>query len=100
MGFYINKFYIEKRDLYFLIGIGLIYLARAKNYPLPYINYDVVLILSALFFLAKGFILPAHDSIVFIVFFAALFLTFFINFFQILIFIFLAFLFLRILKVI
>lgn len=100
MAFYIKDIYIEKRDIYYLLGLGLIILARHKNYPIPYLNYDALLILTTLFFLAKGLILPAHDTVVFLVFFLALILTLFIPFFQIILFLFLEFLFLRLLKVI
>jgi hypothetical protein len=100
VGFYIGKAYIEKRDIYTLLALGIIGLARYKRYPISYINYDEVLSLVVIFLLAKGLILPSHDSVVFLVFFLALLLTLFIPFFQTLLFLFLAFLFLRLFKVI
>ena len=100
MGFYAGSFYIEKRDIYTFLGVAMVGLAKYKDYPLPYVNYDVVLVLAALFFLAKGLILPAHDSVVFLDFFLALLLSLSLSFFQVLLFLFLSFLFLRLLKVI
>ena len=101
MGFYVRNFYIEKRDVYTLLALGVLGYARYKRYPLPYVNYDAIIILAVLFLLSKGLLLPAHDSIIFIVFFAALLLTLFsVPFLQIILFVFLSFLFLRLFKVI
>ena len=100
MGVYLGKLYFEKKDLYYFLGVGLILLGRYLNYPLPYISYDALLILAVLFYLAKGLILPAYDSILVVVFVAALMLTLFLPLLQILLFVLLALLFLRLLRVI
>jgi len=100
MAFYIGKFYFDKRDLFILVAIGLLLAGWRLGYPLPYFQYQNLIILAALFLLAKGFLLTSYDSALFVTFLVAVMLTLFIPLLQVLYFLALAFIFLRILRVI
>ncbi len=98
MGYYIKEFYFEKRDLYFLVAVALLLYANYTGFPLPYFNYQSLIILVILFAVAKGFLPSSLDPILLIVFMTAAILTLFLTLFQVFIFIALAFAFLKLLK--
>jgi len=100
MGYYLGQFYIDKRDLFILLAIILLSLGYYLNFPLPYFSYQNLVLLTILFLLAKGFLLTTYDSAFFVTFLTACILTLFIPLFQVLLFLLLAFFFLRLLKVI
>ena len=100
MGYYIGSFYFDKRDLFILLAIILLLAGFRLGYPLPYFEYKNLIILSLLFLLGKGFLLTSYDSALFATFLVAALLTLFIPLLQVLYFLSLAFIFLRILKVI
>lgn len=100
MGYYIGQFYIDKRDIFLIISGVIVVYAIYFGYPIPYFNPQHLLFFLFLLFIAKGLILPTHDSVVFVVFLLALFMTLFFPLFQSLIFLVLSFLFLRLAKVI
>jgi len=100
MGYYLGKFYFDKRDLFIILVIGLLLAGFQLGYPLPYFQYQNLIVLSLLFLLGKGFLLTTYDSILFVTFLTAITLTLFVPLFQVLLFLVLAFIFLRFLKVI
>ena len=100
MSFYIGQFYFDKRDLFIVLAVGLLLAGFHFQYPLPYFQYQNLIILSLFFLLAKGFLLASYDSSLFAVFLAAIILTLFLPLLQVFYFLGLAFVFLRILKVI
>lgn len=100
MSFYIGPFYIDKRDLFIIFAVVLLLLSHHLHYPLPYFDYKNLLVLSLLFLLAKGFLLTTYDSALFATFLVALILTLFLPLLQILYFLALSFIFLRLFKVI
>lgn len=100
MGYYIGQFYIDKRDIFLLVAIGLLWFVVHAGYPIPYFKSEYVIFLTVLFLIAKGLILSTYDSATFIIFLITLGLTLYVPFFQSLIFLVFAFLFLRILKAI
>lgn len=100
MGYYVGQFYVSKRDVFLVLGILLLGLLIYLNYPIPYFDTKQLATLFILAFFAKGLLLPTHDSVVFMTFFIGVLLTLFVPFLEVILFLFLAFLFLRVLKVI
>lgn len=100
MSFYIGRFYIDKRDLFLLTAAILILAGMYWGYELAFVKSEYLLTLVVLLFLAKGIVLPTHDTWVFIAFFLAVILTLFLPFIQVLAFLLFSFILLRILKVI
>ena len=100
MGYYLGQFYFDKRDIFILLAIVLLLAGYQFGFPLPYFSYQNLLFLTLLFLLAKGFLLSTYDSALFITFFTACVLTLFLPLFQVLLFLLLAFFFLRLFKVI
>lgn len=100
MGYYLGQFYFDKRDLYIVLAIGLLLIGFHYQYPLPYFQYQNLILLSLLFLLGKGFLLTSYDSAFFTAFLIAIILTLFIPLLQVLFILTLAFIFLRILRVI
>ncbi|PIP32719.1 hypothetical protein COY59_05615 [Candidatus Gottesmanbacteria bacterium CG_4_10_14_0_8_um_filter_37_24] len=98
--FYLGRFYFSKKELFLLIaGIALIVMLKS-GYSLPYFKTDYLLALTLLTFIVKGFIPTTHDSPLLITFLTSLALTIYFPFFQIIIFYFLSFLFLKMFRVI
>lgn len=100
MGYYIGQFYLDKRDLFIILAVLLLLLGYRLNYPLPYFEYKNLIILSLLFLFGKGFLLTSYDSALFATFLTAIMMTLFFPLLQILYFLALAFIFLRLLRVI
>ena len=100
MGYYLGHFYIDKRDLFIVFAVILLFLGNYLHYPLPYFEYRNLIILAILFLFAKGFLLTAYDSVLFAVFLTAIILTLFFPLLQVLYFLSLSFIFLRLFKVI
>lgn len=100
MGYYLGKFYFEKKDLFLLLVIFILLGVLYSNYPIPLFDPKNLLVLTIIFLLAKGLILPTHDAAVFTTFLTALFLTLFFPLFKVLIFLVFAFLLLRLTKTI
>lgn len=100
MGYYLGKFYFEKKDFFLILAALLLWGALYFSFPLPLFNPQNLLALTILFLLAKGLILPTHDTAVFTTFLVAIFLTLFFPLFKVLIFLVSAFLLLRLTKVI
>jgi len=100
MGYYLGQFYIDKRDLFILLVVVLLLLGNYLDYPLPYFDYQNLIIITLLFLLAKGFLLTTYDSALFATFLTALILTLFFPLLQVLYFLALSFIFLRLFKVI
>lgn len=100
MGYYLGKFYFEKKDFFLILAAIFLWGAFYFSFPLPFFDPKDLLTLVILFFLAKGLILPSHDAVVFTTFLVALFLTLFFPLFKVLIFLVFSFVFLRLLRVI
>lgn len=100
MGYYLGQFYFDKRDLFLVVATVVILFALRFGYPIPYFNVQHLLFLLILFFIAKGLILPTHDSAIYVVFLIALGLTLYVPLFHALVFLLFAFIFLRLLKAI
>jgi hypothetical protein len=94
MSYSIGQFYFTKRDLFLLftaLSIGGMILT---DYSLPFFDTRQLALLVILLFIAKGILLPAKDTIVFITFFAGIMLLAFVPFSHVLLFLFFSFLFL------
>ena len=100
MGYYIGHYYFGKRDLFLLVASALLGLVIYLEYPIPVFDAHELVVLTVLALFAKGLLTSVHDSTVFLAFFAALVLTLFIPFVQVLIFLFLSFIFLHVMKII
>lgn len=100
MGYYLGKFYFEKKDFFLILAILSLLGTIHFSYPLPLFDSKNLLVLTILFLLAKGVVLPTHDTAVFTAFLVALFLTLFFPLFKVLIFLVFAFIFLRLTKVV
>ena len=100
MGYYLGKFYFDKRDLFIVLAVVLLLLGNYFHYPLPYFEYKNLIILAILFLFAKGFLLTAYDSALFATFLTATILTLFFPLLQVLYFLSLSFIFLRLFKAI
>ena len=100
MGYYLGKFYLEKKDFFLVLAVLLLWATIHFAYPLPLFDPQNLLILTIIFLIAKGLVLPTHNTVVFVTFLTALFLTLFLPIFQVIIFLVLAFIFLRLLKAI
>ncbi|MBM3208888.1 hypothetical protein FJZ40_01150 [Candidatus Shapirobacteria bacterium] len=81
------------------MAAGLLFAAIRYDFSFPLFNPYDLLVLSVLFLFAKASILPAYDPIVFITFFAGLVLTLFLPLFQVILFLALAFILLKVLRV-
>jgi len=100
VGYYLGHFYIDKRDLFIVLAVVLLLLGNYFHYPLPYFEYKNLIILAILFLFAKGFLLTAYDSALFATFLTATILTLFFPLLQVLYFLSLSFIFLRLFKAI
>lgn len=100
MGYYIGHFYFSVRDFFLLAAAGLLAIVVYLGFSLPFFDTKQIFTLVLLALVAKGLLLPAHDSVVFLTFFVALALTLFIPFLQVLIFLLLSFILLHVTKVI
>lgn len=96
---YLGPFYFQKRDFFIILAVGLLFAALRYGFSFPLFKPSYLLVLSILFLLAKASILPAYDPIVFITFLVGLILTLFLPLFQVILFLLLAFIFLKILRV-
>lgn len=100
MSYYIGQFYFDKKDLFLILAILLLLAGNATGYPLPFFNYQYLIFLTLIFILAKGFLPPTIDSVLLILFLVSALLTLFYPLFQVLIFIVLSFVFLKLAKII
>jgi hypothetical protein len=98
MGYYLGQFYFDKRDLFILLGLGLLVGAWYSKFLIPFFSYTDLFVLILIFLLAKGILLPASDSFLFLLFFSGLIILLFFPLIQVLFFLFIAFFLLRLLK--
>ena len=100
MGYYLGKFYFDKRDIFIILALVLLLIGYRLDYPLPYFEYKNLIILTLLFLLGKGFLLTTYDSALFATFLVAIILTLYIPLLQVFYFLALSFIFLRLFKAI
>lgn len=98
MGYYIGQFYIDKRDMFLLLALLVFGILAYTQYPVPLIDPASMTLLLLFTIVAKGFIPPASDSALFIAFFVSVILSLFAPLFHVLVFMALAFAFLRLFK--
>ncbi|MBI4129871.1 hypothetical protein HY468_00995 [Candidatus Roizmanbacteria bacterium] len=98
--FNIGKFYFSKKELFLLLTAVLLFLMMQYNYTVSFFNPFNLLVLTILTFLAKGFFTSVNDTPLFLVFLSAVFLTLYYPLWQIIIFYFLSFFFMKVLRVI
>lgn len=96
---YLGPFYFQKRDLFIILTVGLLWWVIHYSIPLPLFNPYNLLTLAILFLLVKASILPAHDVAVFLTFFTAILLTLFLPLFQVILFLTTAFFLQKLLRV-
>jgi len=96
---YLGPFYFQKRDLFIIIAVALLWWAIYSHMTIPLFNSYNLLTLAIIFLLVKASILPAHDVAVFITFFTAIILTLFMPLFQVVLFLACAFFLQKLLKV-
>jgi len=100
MGYYLGQFYFDKRDLFIILGLVLLVGAWYFKFLIPFFSYTDLFVIILIFLLAKGILLPASDSLLFLLFFSGLILLFFFPLIQVVFFLFIAFLLFRLLKII
>lgn len=98
--FNIGKFYFNKKELFLLIAAVLIFFVMRSNYTISFFDPFDLLVLTVFTLLVKGFFTSTNDSPLLIIFLFAIFLTLYIHLFQVIIFYFLSFVFLKVLRVI
>lgn len=77
MSLYVGPFYLRDSDLFLFVSVlfGFVLLIMPVN--IPYFDAKVYLLLVALLTVARGFIPSTHSSIVYLIFLAALGVSFF-----------------------
>jgi hypothetical protein len=100
MGYYLGQFYFDRRDLFLVLAILLLLWGNYTRFPLPFFRYQDLILLLLVFVMSKGFLPATVDGVLLILFLAAVLLTLFIPLFQVLIFVVLSFVFLKIAKII
>lgn len=86
--------------MFLLIAAAVLFILTRMHYTFDFFDPFKLLILTVLTFIAKGFFSTINDSPLFLVFIVAIFLTLYYPLFQIILFYFAAFFFLKLLKVI
>lgn len=98
---YIGPFYFDTKELFLVFAVGLLALALYLNWPLWEFDARLLLTLAVVFLLTKGLLPSIHNEAFFLHAVVTIFLTLFIpNFLQILLFYFLTFFVLRLMKVV
>jgi len=100
MSLYLGPLYFEEKDLFLLLSLGLLIGGWLAGIYLPFVSYPAMIVIILLFLVAKTLILKTHESLVFIVFLSAFILLNFLELPVVILYLFLSFLFLRILKLI
>lgn len=100
MGYYIGQFYFDKRELFLILALILLGVAIFVGYPIPVFKGSQLFVLLLLLLFSKAIIPSSKDTPIFLTFLGAVFLTLFFPFFTVILFIFISFLTLKILRVI
>lgn len=100
MSFYLGPLYFEEKDILILAAAALLGYGWINNIPLPFISYPNLIVLMLLFLIARSFLLRTYESLIFIVFLTSIILLNFFPLSIVILFIFLSFLFFRLLKLI
>lgn len=100
MGYYLGHFYIEKRDLVLFALTSIIGYAYFAHISLPYLQTSDVFLLLVLLLVFKGIVLPVYDVPMYCTFILAIILSHFYPLFFSIVFLFLAFVYLRLFKII
>lgn len=98
--FSIGKFYFNKKEMFLLVAAILLFIVMQFNYTVSFFNPFDLLVLTIFTLLAKGFFTSTNDSPLLLVFLFAIFLTLYVPLFQVILFYFMSFVFLKTLKVI
>ncbi len=98
MGYYLGQFYFDKKELFLILLILLLIPAIYWQYPVPFFHLPQIFVLSLLLLFTKALVASSRDTPLYFVFLTALFLTLFIKFFTIILFVFIALFLLKLTK--
>ena len=98
--FNLGRFYFSKKELFLLIASVLLFIIMQSNFTISFFDPFELLVLTVFTLLAKGFFTTTNDGVLFVIFLASIFLTLYMPMFQIIIFYFLSFVFLKVFRVI
>lgn len=100
MGYYLGQFYFDKKELFLFLAILLLGAAIYLNYSFPLFKPQQLFVLLLLLLLSKAIIPSSKDGPIFLSFILSAFLTLFLPFFTVVLFLFVCLLTLRIVKAI
>ena len=97
---YLGPFYFNTKEIILVLAIVLLSIAVYLNWNIMFFDKTELLTLGVLALLTKGLLPAIHNEPFFIVVLLAVFLSLYLPLFQVVLFYFLSFAFLRILKVV
>lgn len=100
MSFYLGPLYFEEKDFFLLLALGLLIGGWLKGIQLPFFPYPSLIILTFLFLIGRTLLLKSSESLLYLVFLTAFVLTNFLTLSAVILYVFLCFIFLKILKLI
>jgi hypothetical protein len=95
-----GPFFIDTKELFLILLAGLVWIARYFGWEIPLFDTQKLLLLTVLFFLAKGLLPAVHNENFLILALFTLFLSFYLVELQLVIFFVISLILFRILKVI
>lgn len=97
---YIGPFYFDTKEIFLVLAAVLIGCALYFGWPLYWFNPRMLLILIVLMLITKGLLPAVHNEAFFILSLVTIFLTLYLNIFQVILFYFVSFAIFRLIKVI
>ncbi len=90
MGYYIGQFYFDKKEFFLLAALILLGAAIFLGYSLPIFSAPRLFVLALLLLITKSIIPSARDTSILLTFLCAVFLTLFLPFFTVVLFLFIS----------
>lgn len=100
MSLYLGPFYFDEKDIFLWLAVIIIAVGWLAGLPLPWLDYQKLMVLVLLFLVAKGLLVKTYDSFIFLVFLLAWLVSFFYSLTVVILFVIFSFAFLRVLKII
>lgn len=97
---YLGPFYFNTKEIFLIIASILLGAAIVFKLPLWWFDPKTLLTLTLLILITKGLLPAIHNEPFFILALVTMFLSLFLNIFQVMLFFFISFMFFRVLKVI
>lgn len=98
MGYYIGQFYFDKRELFLLLLAILLGVAIYLGYEVPLFKLQQLFVLMLLLLFSKAIIPSSKDTSLFFAFLIAVFLTLFVPFFTVVLFLFISLILFKVFK--